>query len=133
MVFKMYFATIVAIVLIHLIIRIVRWRLRIAHMRRAGMTVIPVIVPPDSHLRLFLPKKYQTFHFDWPFQQLDLYDILETEVIALIPLFSHDTFYISDPGAAVEIATNPTRFPKALYQYSMPSFEIRALSWYRDS
>ena len=122
----MYFATIVALVLIHLIIRIVRWRLRIAHMRRAGMTVIPIIVPPDSHLRLLLPRKYQTFHFDWPFQQLDLYNILETEVIAFIPLFYHDTFYISDPDAAVEIATNPTRFPKALYQYSMPSLEIPA-------
>ena len=98
--------------------RVIRWRFRIARIRRT-MPVIPVIIQPFAVIRKFWPQKWQTWHNDWQFQRRKQYHDLGTGMVPLIALFGLDSVYISDADVVAEISSvaNAARFPKDVKLY----------------
>lgn len=121
--------TFVLLVLLSLLCnRIIQWRVRITKIRRT-MPVVPVLVDPYSLVRRLFPKKWQTYHRNWQFQERKAYDNLCIDIIPLICLFGNDIVYVSDADAVVEIAMNTQYYPKDLKLYSKSSLEVHVLTW----
>ena len=87
------------------------------------MPVVPVVVASYALVRRLLPKKWQTYHADWQFQERKTYDNLSTDIIPLICLFGSDTIYVSDANAIVEMAMN-INYPKDLRLYRKSYLEV---------
>jgi hypothetical protein len=86
------------------------------------MPVFPVLLEPYTVYRHLIPRKWQTFHRDWQFQDRETFDKLGTNIVPLVSLFGNDFIYVSDADAVVEMATNINRFPKDLKLYGIPPF-----------
>ena len=99
--------------------RFLRWRLRIAKLRRT-MTVIPIVFDSWSILRRLWPKGWQKYHYDWTFHNRGQYGTFQSDIVALIPLFGFNVIYIADADAIAEIAANPVIYPKDLQFYGEP-------------
>ena len=109
--------------LIALFIRVLKWRIRIARVRRTTR-VVPVLLPSWSILRAIWPRKYQTYHNDWQFQLRKHYGSDGRNILALISLFGDDAFFVANADAIVEISSNPSRFPKDAKLYGNPIYFI---------
>lgn len=81
------------------------------------MPVVPVLITPYALVRRLLPKKWQTYHADWQFQERKTFDNLSTDIIPLVCLFGIDLVYVSDADAIVEMAMNIQNYPKDLRLY----------------
>jgi hypothetical protein len=113
--------------LVWLVYRIVEWQQRLARVRQT-MPAYGLWLEPYSLLRRLVPKQWLKFHPDWQFQDRRTFDSLGTNIIPIVCLFGHDSFYISDPEAVVEIYSNMTRFPKDLKLYGMePRLFVRLM------
>jgi hypothetical protein len=103
-------------IFLYLVYRVVKWRRRIAKIRRT-MPVVPLLLGPWSLFRLLIPRRFQKYHGDWQFQNRGNHQNFGTDITPLIPLFGYDSIYVADADAVVEIATNERRFPKDLRLY----------------
>jgi len=105
-------------ILVLLAHKVIGWRQRIAFMRKQ-MPVIPIFLDPHNVVRRFLPRKWETWHSDWMFQNRALINDYKTlpGLIPVISLCGHDNLYVSDADAVAEIASSPQRFPKDLRVY----------------
>jgi hypothetical protein len=111
--------------IVYLVYRVVQWRRRIARIQRT-MPVVPLIVKPWNLLRMIIPRRFQTWHGDWQFQNRKNGHRFDTDITPLVPLFGHDTIYVADADAVVEIATNERRFPKDLRLYGISFVDSNA-------
>jgi hypothetical protein len=77
---------------------------------------------PWGLFRLLTPSRYQTYHTDWQFQGIKgVSRYSDSRIMRLVSLFGVDAVYVANPEAIVEIATNPTRYPKAVELYGNSS------------
>jgi hypothetical protein len=100
-----------------LIIRLGQWIRRVCILKRA-MPVVPVLFPTISKVRLFVPRKWQTYHRDWHTTLgRAFYTSHGSDIVALVSLFEYDQIFISDPAGFVEVkVTKFDRFEKDAVQ-----------------
>ena len=93
-----------------------QWLMRIRRVSRT-VPVVPVLLPHYSLLRRFWPASLQTYHPNWQFHKKKSYDHTGSHIFALISLFGHDTFFVSDAEIVREILSDGNRFPKDVRLY----------------
>jgi hypothetical protein len=103
----------------HLIYRFIHWRIRISRYRRT-MDAVPVIVHPWALIRRFIPSQWQTFNHDWNFRLRREYTrLFDGDIVVFAALFGLDVVFVANAEAIVEIATNPTKYPKDTKLYGL--------------
>src|SRR5438270_109792 len=84
-------------VLLRLLYKIYRWRLHLQTFRKT-MPAIPVLFSTFSPFRRLFPKRFQTFHVDWPLQyRRQIYEALGSDIFALVSLFDYDEVQVCVP------------------------------------
>jgi hypothetical protein len=96
-----------------LLYRVILWIQRIRTFKKT-MPIVISLFPKASIFRRFWPKKWQTFHMDWPLQyNRSIYRKLGSDIFALVCLFESDNVFFCDPLATIDIKINqPEQFPK---------------------
>lgn len=88
--------------------RLGKWIRRVFILKKA-IPVVPVLFPSISKIRLFIPRKWQTYHRDWHTTLgRTFYTSQGSDIVALVSLFEYDQIFISDPAGFVEVKV--TRF-----------------------
>jgi hypothetical protein len=104
-----------------LLLALTIWLLRrvvlMIHRIRTLEKTMPVIVslfPTYSFVRRLWPKKWQTFHMDWPLQyNRSIYKKLGSDIFALVCLFEHDNVFFCEPMATIDVKTTQCEeFPR---------------------
>ena len=113
-----------------LVIKIIRWHFRFKEYRQR-MPFIPILFPPESLFRVLWPRKWQTYHFDWHLHlKAKPYQLLNSDIFALVSLFGHDTIVVRDPDAYVQMRiTEPEHYPKDLHQVQLVWLTIEDYGW----
>jgi hypothetical protein len=115
----------VLLVFVRFLFKFVTWRLRLRRYRKHYPVVLEPIFDLWHLVRLFIPRRWQHYHGNWAFNNLDEFRALGSDIIALVPLFGIDVILVADAEAVCEIATGATRFPKDLRLYSIPPTILR--------
>ena len=110
-----------------LVYRLIEWQVRLSRMRQT-LPAIAVILHHGAVLRMLIPKRWQTVHLDWQFQNRKHFQFSADgpHYLVHVPLFGESTVYCYDAEGIVEITANSARYPKDLKLYStLPHFVAR--------